>query len=40
MERTILFDKILKHLYENKENFCNLIPTSEQYFGVTDEDLI
>jgi hypothetical protein len=40
MERTILFDKILKHLYENKEDFWNLIPTSEQYFGVIDEDLI
>ena len=40
MERTILFDKILKHLYENKEDFWNLIPTSEQYFGVIDKDLI
>lgn len=40
MERTILFDKILKHLYENKEDFWNLVSTSEQYFGVTDEDLI
>ena len=40
MERTILFDKILKHLYENKDSFWNLIPTSEKYFGVTDEYLI
>ncbi|MBQ0907939.1 hypothetical protein KBJ98_04410 [Flavobacterium sp. F-328] len=40
MERTNLFDKILKHLYENKEDYWNLIPTSEQYFGITDEDLI
>ncbi len=40
MNRTELFDNILKHLYENKDDFWNLIPTSEQYFGVTDEDLI
>lgn len=40
MNRTELLDNILKHLYENKDDFWNLIPTSEQYFGVTDEDLI
>ena len=40
MERTDLFDKILKHLYENKEVFWDLIETSKQYFGITDEDLI
>lgn len=40
MERTILFDKILNHLYENKDSFWSLIPTCNKHFGVTDEDLI
>ena len=40
MNRTELFDNILKHLYENNNDYWNLIPISEQYFGVIDEYLI
>tara|TARA_R110002051_G_scaffold193361_1_gene261785 strand:+ start:1915 stop:2436 length:522 start_codon:yes stop_codon:yes gene_type:complete len=40
MNRNELFDKLLKHLYENKDGFWSLIPTSEKYFDVTDEILI
>ena len=40
MKRIELLDKLLKHLYNNNDNFWSLIPTSEQYFGVTDENMI
>ena len=40
MNRNELFDKLLKHLCENKDGFWGLISTSEQYFNVTDEILI
>lgn len=40
MNRNELFDNLLKHLCENKDGFCGLISTSEQYFNVTDEILI
>ena len=40
MTRTELFDKILNHLIDNPNNFWNLIPTCEKYFGVTDRRLI
>tara|TARA_B110000114_G_C15068243_1_gene388447 strand:- start:1443 stop:1859 length:417 start_codon:yes stop_codon:yes gene_type:complete len=40
MKRNELFDKLLKHLCENKDGFWGLISTSEQYFNVTDEILI
>jgi hypothetical protein len=40
MEKNELFDNILKHLHDNNDDFWNLIPTCEQYFQVTDKDLI
>ncbi|KAA2217214.1 hypothetical protein [Maribacter flavus] len=40
MNRTELFDKILKHLIENQDDYRQLIPTCEKYFGVTDRRLI
>ena len=40
MDRTELFDKILKHLIENKNNYWILVSTCEKYYGVTDRRLI
>lgn len=40
MNRTELFDKILKHLIENQNNYWILVGTCEKYFEVTDRRLI
>jgi hypothetical protein len=40
MNRTELFDKILKHIYDNPDSFW-IIPTwCEREFGITDRNLI
>lgn len=40
MDRTELFDKILKHIYDNPHDFW-IIPTwCEQQFGITDRKMI
>lgn len=40
MDRVELFDKLLKHLYDNNDSFWQIKNTSEEYFNVTNEKLI
>ena len=40
MDRNTLFDKLLKHLYDNDDYFWQITNTSEEYFNVTDKKLI
>lgn len=40
MDRSELFDKVLKHLIENQNNYWILVGTCEKYFGVNDRRLI
>lgn len=40
MTRELLFDKLLKHLYDNADSYWQIDGLADQHFGVTDRQLL
>src|SRR3990172_8139181 len=40
MTRTELFDKLLKHLYDNQNDYWNIDTLAKTQFGATDDKII
>ncbi len=40
MTRELLFDKLLKHLYDNADGYWQIDGLADQHFGVTDRQLL